>query len=297
MSKLSRLSRRAFTLIELLVVIAIIAVLIGLLLPAVQKVRAAAAKTQCTNNLKQMGIALHAYHDASGSLPPGGAGVATGSAPSQGANVGWLYFILPYMEQDNVYRQGSRYVNYDTSPNTTINPIAIPVHRCPMGVVNDSTYITGKATHYFGVMGPKGTNPQTGAAYNAVNPTATHGGFSLQGVLGVNTQVRMGQISDGTSNTLMVGEISWTNANCYRPWTRGWDGAASATAKNVVSGINVTPYNGSNNFNDVSFGSQHTGGANFLLGDGSVRFLMDSIDMNVYLSAASRDGGESLNLP
>src|SRR5262249_57832013 len=116
------------------------------------------------------------------------------------------------------------------------------------------------------------------------------------GLLGPNSKTRLTAIPDGSSNTFLVGELSWNDANCYRPWTRGWDSDAMASSKNVTNPMNTTPYNGPNNFNDVSFGSQHPGGANFLLADGSVRFVQQSISLDAYRAAASRDGGEALGL-
>jgi prepilin-type N-terminal cleavage/methylation domain-containing protein/prepilin-type processing-associated H-X9-DG protein len=292
--------RGGFTLIELLVVIAIIAILIGLLLPAVQKVREAAARMKCSNNLKQIGLALHSYHDANNRFPPGGTGPNVGPfvAPvGMTGSIGYTVYILPYEEQDNVFRQMNTAVDYNQDPNLAVAPLLIPIYQCPSAVITESTYVTGKTNHYQGVAGPKGTNPQTGQPYAATNPTGLHGGFSNQGVLGPNTRVTIGAITDGTSNTLLVGELSWKDANCYRPWTRGWDSDAMAASKNVTNPMNAVPYNGSSNFNDVSFGSQHAGGgANFLLADGSVRFLRQSIDINAYKAAASRDGGETLGL-
>jgi prepilin-type processing-associated H-X9-DG protein len=280
-------------LIELLVVIAIIAILIGLLLPAVQKVREAAARMKCQNHLKQFGIALHAYHDTNNRLPPGGSGPASGSFVSLGGNLGFQFHILPYVEQQNLYTSGSITANFDVAPNLALASVVVPIYQCPSAPVTDSqnTSQPGKTIHYYGNMGPKGTNAATNTAYNYSN-TGGHGGFSLQGVLSVNSQVRLTDINDGTSNTFMVGEISWQKANTYRPWHRGWDGSAMGSAKNVVNAINTAPYNGSNNFNEVSFGSQHSGGANFALADGSVRFVTDGVSMAAYLAAASRDGGE-----
>jgi prepilin-type N-terminal cleavage/methylation domain-containing protein/prepilin-type processing-associated H-X9-DG protein len=287
------LRRRGFTLIELLVVIAIIAILIGLLLPAVQKVREAAARMKCQNHLKQFGIALHAYHDSNNRLPPGGAGPTAAPFTTLGGSLGFQFHILPYVEQQNLYNSGSITTNYDVAPNLALASTLVPIYQCPSGVVTDSqnTSQPGKTTHYYGNMGPKGTNPTTNAAYNYSN-TGGHGGFGTQGVLSVNSQIRLTDITDGTSNTFMVGEISWAKANVYRPWHRGWDGSAMGSAKNVVNAINTVPYNNSNNFNEVSFGSQHSGGANFALSDGSVRFITDSVNMAAYLAAASRDGGE-----
>jgi prepilin-type N-terminal cleavage/methylation domain-containing protein/prepilin-type processing-associated H-X9-DG protein len=292
-----RAPRVGFTLIELLVVIAIIAILIGLLLPAVQKVREAAARIKCANNLKQLGLALHAYHDTYTRLPPGGSGPNIGgfvASPGMTGSIGYTVYILPQVEQDPVFRQMNTTVNYNQPPNDTTAPLLIPIYQCPSGLVTESALVTGKTHHYPGVAGPKGTNPQTGVTYTTTG--GTQGGISHHGVLGPNTRITLVGITDGTSNTLMVGELSWKDANCYRPWTRGWDSDAMASSKNVTNPMNSTPYNGSSNFNDVSFGSMHPGGANFLLADGSVRFVQQSIDMDTYRAVASRDGGESLGL-
>jgi hypothetical protein len=171
-------------------------------------------------------------------------------------------------------------------------------------------------THYYGVAGPVGTNPQTGAAYVVV-PT-NQGGIATQGILyaiqgsagssqGLSALpmngCRSSEITDGTSQTLMVGEISWNNFGTYRVWLRGnFSDAGSGTGgditscKNVATAFNTTSYNGSNNQNNVSFGSEHIGGANFALADASVRFISTSLNLSLYLSAASKDGGEPRSL-
>jgi prepilin-type N-terminal cleavage/methylation domain-containing protein len=286
--------RPAFTLIELLVVIAILAILIGLLLPAVQKVRDAAARTKCSNNLKQIGLALHNYHDAIGVLPP---------ASTSNVDLAYTALILPYMEQGPIAERMDYKKGYNTAPNDAVLGSRIASYLCPASASEDSTLVTAKTMHYPAVMGPKGTIPLTSPAqtYNVTSTSpATHGGFSNHGILTIDSKSKLANIPDGSSNTLMVGEMSWKDAACYRPWSRGWDaGSTNATpaGKNVVDGLNVTAYNGTG-FNDVSFGSDHNGGngANFLLGDGSVRYVTTAIPLANFMAAASKDGGETLTL-
>lgn len=167
----------------------------------------------------------------------------------------------------------------------------------------------GYTMHYYGVMGPKGTS-LTGDTYqvNLGAGPSQQGGVSLQGVFGLNTVVRIVDITDGSSNTLALGEISANPAqplssstSAYRVWPRGCDLSGTlgcASCKNVVYEINspAGAYNSSlNNFNDVSFSSTHTGGANFAFGDGSIRFLRDSTAILQLKAMASRNGGETLS--
>jgi prepilin-type N-terminal cleavage/methylation domain-containing protein len=291
--------RGGFTLIELLVVIAIIAVLIGLLVPAVQKVREAANRMQCQNHLKQLGLALHAYHDSMNRLPPGGV------AGTRSNGLSWHAFILPYVEQDNLNKQVNRaatsYLDHNPIGLTRVAVYLCPsansanerTHRNDESVPPTSTGTRTFTTHYYGNMGPKGSG------YTSVS--GAHGGYATQGVLGVNTQVRLTEITDGTSNTFLAGEISFTDLQAnhgYRVWTRGCSGSAAAPneavcggCKNVTNSINVTRFN-SANFNDISFGSNHPGGANFVLSDASVRFLSAGISFPLYQATASRNAGE-----
>ncbi|MEW4561975.1 DUF1559 domain-containing protein [Bremerella sp. JC770] len=298
---LSRKKYSGFTLVELLVVIAIIGVLIALLLPAVQQAREAARRMQCSNNLKQLGLALHNYHDTFGKLPSGG---------HQETQLSWHVSVLPFIEQPALYELFA----FTTGGYEQANKVEHSVNRvdgflCPSGPIEmatDTAHTDKYTTHYYGVMGPKGTNPVNSNAYDGnysstggTCPVSSHGGLSNQGTLRTNENRAFRDVTDGTSNTLLVGEKSWVNFSGgtdfarYRPWTKGSTGASSgcwATAvKNLAYPINsqhVTQYN------DISFGSEHPGGAMFLNVDGSVAFLPETIDFGVLLSNASRDGGE-----
>ncbi|HVV99278.1 MAG TPA: DUF1559 domain-containing protein [Planctomycetaceae bacterium] len=296
-----RTRKSGFTLIELLVVIAIIAVLIALLLPAVQQAREAARRSQCKNNMKQFGLALHNYHDTFSCFPVGGFYEGTSGGVNIGNGLSWHVMILPYLDQSPLYNQLNFLSNSHLTPasNLALCTQPLPVMFCPSGSQLQSTFnseFSGTtptySTHYYGIMGPKGTNPVTNAAYPWDNSIAGHGGFATSGILLRNALTRMRDVTDGTSNTLMVGEISYNTANCYRIWLRGCDGSPCASVKNINTGINLTPYNGSNNFNDVSFGSMHTGGAQFLSADGGVHFLSQNISFTVYSAVGSRNGGE-----
>jgi len=295
--------RRAFTLVELLVVIAIIGILVALLLPAVQAAREAGRRSSCQNNLRQLGLGLQNFNDTYHYLPPGGEDQVL-PVPNNNAaafsGTSWLVHILPFVEQTNIYNLYNRQLPYNNAANLAVGNMRIPVYHCPSGTQvlsgNSSeaaNSITNFSTHYYGVMGPTGTGLNA-IAYNQVNG-GTNSAYSTHGGLGYYTnggiRVRLADLKDGTSNTIVVAERSYeepAGTNSYRTWVRGCAGGCGA-AKNVTNPINSTVYNGSNNFNDISFGSDHPGGAQFGLGDASVRFVTQSIDLNVYKGLASRN--------
>jgi len=306
-------NRIGFTLIELLVVIAIIAILIGLLLPAVQKVREAANKMKCTNNLKQLGLALHSYHDNNQSFPANKSLVGVTS-------IGWHVMILPYIEQTALGNSADpSLASYATAGNVNrlLGGNKISAFLCPSydqilslsAIDNLPNGTMAYTMHYVGVAGPKGTNPTTGTAYNVNGPATPQAGLAADGILPFHKSfsttapatpgaVKIGDITDGTSNTMMIAEWAWqgleATPGALRAWQRGglWDNDFPA-CKNIGSSMRTVRYITNTNHNDISIGSNHTGGCNIAFGDGGVRFIRESIDLNkVLLPLASRNGGE-----
>ena len=275
----SRRARSAFTLIELLVVIAIIAILIGMLVPAVQKVRAAAARSQCSNNLKQIGLAMHMYQDQHRALPPGWATSLNGTvAPSPGWS--WSYILLPYIEQGALFSNISGNINMSNtsggpgaSPNppTTLMQTPVPIYLCPADtnpIINSSQKFQDSANAL--------TYGKTNYVVNrmVVGP----GGFdgsTLQSAMSVQA------IADGSSNTILVGERDMVVNVAAIAFARHSKSTASFEGR-MGAGLNPQPSPGTVFTTDsdqrFAYNSQHTGGCNFLFADGSVHFISNSID-------------------
>jgi prepilin-type N-terminal cleavage/methylation domain-containing protein/prepilin-type processing-associated H-X9-DG protein len=252
--------RFAFTLIELLVVIAIIAILIALLVPAVQKVRESAARTQCQNNLKQIGVAMHMYNDTNKKLPPGWVVGPTAGSPSPGW--GWATMILAYVEQDSVYKGlAPDLATFTAMPAANTNPLLqlpLQVYLCPMcsgAKINNfhNNYAKNNYVCNREVLGPNVSNAKT--------------------------EIALQQILDGSSNTILVGE-----RDMVRNIAGIWPGRSTSTTASFEGrpgrGINIPypPPLGTGNCIRLGFNSLHSGGVNFLLGDGAVKLLANSID-------------------
>ncbi len=288
-----RSSRRSgFTLIELLVVIAIIAVLIGLLLPAVQKVRALADLTKCQNNLKQIGIAIHDYHDVYKKFPPARLYPFYWEFTVE---KGWMYQILPYIEQEILYKQAE--VSEPAFEQAQAVPIGI--YLCPSdprtadvgsGGISSGANISAGLTWYVGVAGSVGPDP-----FVATN-SATYGIFQPNG-----TGVRIEHVTDGTSQTLMVGERP-PAPDLYWGWWAWSDYDNVLATQNTVSwyygGCPTPAVFSPGNLKDPChtnhFWSFHDNGGNWLYGDGSVKFLPYA-GMPITIPQATRSGNDVAN--
>ncbi len=329
----SQQKRSGFTLIELLVVIAIIAILIGLLLPAVQKVRDAAARMQCSNNLKQMALALHNHHDALGTFPPGG--MNGGPCCSQPTWTNWAIEILPYIEQDNLYKQYRQNEQNISANNVLVGQQRVKTYECPsdplIGILERPASGPGSGLNFMhgsyravsgranmavghgawdtfephlwpgGRMDPtfRGVLHATASAYNGIPAqTATHSNGQSVSTLG--GPERMSNIIDGTSNTLMLGEYTThtvTRRGSFWAYTYTSYNQSSIGAESRFFGMDyqrcaTTPGLYGDQLCKRAFNSYHTGGANFALADGSVRFISFNASMILLQNMATIAAGE-----
>jgi prepilin-type N-terminal cleavage/methylation domain-containing protein/prepilin-type processing-associated H-X9-DG protein len=294
--------RRGFTLIELLVVIAIIAILIGLLLPAVQKVREAANRMKCSNNLKQLGLAMHNFNDTNGHLPGNLRPSAAGTI-----RVRWTTYLLPFYEQDNIYRIYNQSVNWSDPSNAAAVQIPLKVMLCPSALSSnkfdaspdndwsDNRYAVGD---YSGIYWSWYQSPTS---------------FGLPGILSKTDEVRLTDVTDGLSNTIHLtesaskpdrylnGKLVQAASGSNRINGGGWCRPASdIPAPDQSSPINVTNGFTISGYPDAKYNTDgsgqiyafHTVGVNALFGDGSVRFVKKSIQFATLQALITRDGGE-----
>jgi prepilin-type N-terminal cleavage/methylation domain-containing protein/prepilin-type processing-associated H-X9-DG protein len=327
-------SRTGFTLIELLVVIAIIGVLVGLLLPAVQQAREAARRSSCTNNLKQIGLALHNYTDAFGTFPPG---IQCGFAENNGGGWAWSSFILQFMEESEL----ASTLNVGNSSTTSPAAISagltnIPTYRCASDVAPDRNHERGRymgrnagwdcaTSNYVGNAGTVGLNNAHGSpghCYHDDNESNLQAyANTYTGVLFMRIKMKLSMITDGLSNTFLVGERDyestehgnheaanwlgqhranyWTGPHAYNFVTIGnssfqindYDPALPDNVPDTWPTSNGNPWQGTA---ADSWSSAHPGGAQFVLCDGSVKMVLDSIQSSTLADACHRSDGNPL---
>jgi prepilin-type N-terminal cleavage/methylation domain-containing protein len=322
-----------FTLVELLVVIAIIGVLIAMLLPAVQAAREAARRMQCSNHLKQLSTAVHNYHDTHQTFPPVFIAwsdfAAGGSIGSSGFS--WIALTLPFFEQGGLHSQLKFNVKSNASPNSNLTNIPINTLLCPSnGEERDRrnswsasiTSSTAVSHHYYGLLGPLGPNNLGGGNYVSISGAAETGGEkqSSHGIFTSNaglagyyrqpTGTGFADITDGTSNTYLLGEISWakmgeTSGHNIASYLQSYNSSNNVFILPARSVVRTKPLNYSKkrvqqglspdgSYNELNWGSNHPGGAHYAQGDASVRFVSETINVDVWLATSSMNGGENI---
>jgi prepilin-type N-terminal cleavage/methylation domain-containing protein/prepilin-type processing-associated H-X9-DG protein len=324
-------ARRAFTLIELLVVIAIIAVLIGLLLPAVQKVRGAAARAKCQNNMKQLGLAVHNYHDLEGRCPPAGRGYGWCQTPGAYGdpavlNLNGLVLLLPHLEQQNLFAR----IRTDQATSHTVNGLA-PDTAAPSGRLRVDAVASGNAAAISQIVPafvcPSELNAhwsdyedsncfiKTGSGYYGAKTNYDFSTSNLIGcnewrrsagpsrrMFGENSTTRLTDVTDGTSNTVAMAEttLATMGGNATNWGFRAYPQVGLSLG--TGGGLNRWNVNASGQVevghrgSPLTAGSYHTGGANVVLADGSVRFLRETLPFDTREALATMAGGEVVSL-
>jgi prepilin-type N-terminal cleavage/methylation domain-containing protein len=339
-SRIDRRSPSGFTLIELLVVIAIIAILIALLLPAVQQAREAARRTQCRNNLKQLGLAFHNYHDSANAFPPG----YFLAPPDPNTKSGYVH-LLPYLDQAPLFNQinmncpmangptqyppavlaanellGRTVLTVFMCPSSTAAPLSnylYPANAFANGVPATNITFTAARSDYCGTSGVRGTYGNI--AYSGNQGGDREGVIRAAGIGGDTARIR--DITDGTSNTFVVGERTGSTTLYYKmvPITgitgvpaaqfaalQGTNGGAWSDALVFEHWLQGALYDGSGfggpcainctNIRGNGFHCFHTGGAHFLMGDGAVKFVSENIAAYIFAGSITRKKGELVSL-
>lgn len=307
--------KAGFTLVELLVVIAIIGVLVGLLLPAVQAAREAARRMQCSNNMKQIGLSLHNYHDTFGQLPAGSLGLLNAAGTTyNGHGWTWQAGILPYIEQGSLYEavqgpdgMGNEMGDQNSGKPLVVRESIVSVFWCPSQPdVSNGTQKNGyQPSNYNGNMGTRIGNGNdncicTGVATPAEMRTAAWGCMNGNGVFYVESRTRFRDVIDGLSNTIFVSEVPDSGGDVLGGFGAGCDRRAifatgadgnppNEMTEYLIAAEGNDPINGGA---EEASGSWHVGGATFAMGDGSVRFLSENMDMKTYQAISTRAGGE-----
>ena len=315
---------RGFTLIELLVVIAIIAILIGLLLPAVQAARESARRVQCTNNLKQLGIALHNYHDTSGTFPPGYLSVADRiTFDNVGPGWGWAARSLSQMEQAPLFNSINFPLGIEFPANQTARLTVLASFLCPSDAWRQDTFTVVDSTtsgttpgapicmvassNYVGSFGTG--DPSSLYPFVVNDDNGPPGRDNGNGAFFRNNSLRLAQVLDGTSQTFVVGErsqnlsrASWTGAvtNAAVPLVAlqgesGLDPEGGGALTLAHTGEGHGPNSPSGLAHADQYWSLHPGGANFLFADGSVRFIKEQVGFRIFQALATRSGAEVLS--
>ena len=337
-SRRSRATNRSgFTLIELLVVITIIAILIALVLPAVQQARESARRTQCKNNLKQIGLALHSHHDTYNRFPSAHqmgmtwysnyqrpvppAGFVPGSSyPLEGPFYSWMFRLTPWLEQGAIFSEvptGNRAWPWwcKLSDGRVANGIPLKVFQCPSDIRGDMRWYSGHyecaMTSYLGVCGTHQFRETAAGNHNDPRGGKFKNVRGQDGMLFVNSAVRFRDVTDGTGQTLFVGERPPTANLAYGWWFAGAGAVPHFGEGDVVLGTESRlekpearpdyfrpgKINGSGEPDIGHFWSLHTGGAHFLVVDGSVHFVSYHINPAVFRALGTRTGGETISDP
>ncbi len=308
-------SRSGFTLIELLVVIAIIAILIALLLPAVQQAREAARRTQCKNNLKQIGLALHNYHDVYQALPSGSIVLLNAAGTAYNGH-GWTWHasLLPFIDQAPMYNEvqglngmGTEGGGVGDAKQDLVGKAPLTVFWCPsqpdvtLGVQKNGYAPSNYNANMGTLIGNDGDDCLSGGRTFATM-TQAGGCMNCDGIFFISSSIRFRDVTDGLSNTIFISEVVDSGGDADRlggagsDRKHGFSGGADSNPPTEMSEYLIAAEGNDpiNSYTEEAAGSYHTGGAHFLMGDGSVRFLSENMHMPTYQAISTRGKNETV---